>query len=323
MKKLSIIAIVISSLAIIGQIFIFATTKSDPDDTYRKAMQADYRVYCPVLPDSLTFCGEAVPLDSYYVREGLDRELIVNMYWQSNMLLWMKRAGRYFPVIEPILKKNGMPEDLKYLCVIESGLQPVGSPAGAQGYWQFIKSTGQTYNLEITDEIDMRNHIELSTEAACRMLKKMYKRFGSWSLATATYNLGENGVAQRCANQDIHNYWDLKVPNETTRYVYRILAIKMIMQQPQAYGYMIRHSDLYPPIPTRQVTLTGQNVDLHAFAKANGSTYKMLRELNPWIQTGKLKNKDNKTYTVQLPAKTTSWKEICRKREDKRLVDRL
>lgn len=323
MKKISVIAIVFSSLAIIGQIFIFATTKNDPDETYRKALQADYRVYCPVLPDSLSFCGETVPMDTYYVREGLDRELMVNMYWQSNMLLWMKRAGRYFPIIEPILKKNGMPEDLKYLCVIESGLLPVGSPAGAQGYWQFIKSTGLNYGLEITDEIDMRNHIVLSTEAACRLLKKMYQRFGSWSIAAATYNLGENGVAQRCTDQNIHNYWDLKMPNETTRYVYRILAVKMIMQHPQAYGYMIRHSDLYPPIPTREVTLTGQNVDLYAFAKDNGSTYKMLRDLNPWIQTDKLKNRGNKTYTVVLPAKSTSWEEICKKRKDKRLVERI
>lgn len=301
MKKLAIIAIILSLTAIGGQIFLFATERENADDTYKKALQADYRVYAPVLPDTLTFCGERVPLESYYVREALDKELMVNMYWQSNTLLWMKRTARYFPTIEAILKENGLPGDLKYLCVIESGLAPVGSSAGAQGYWQFMKATGQSYGLEVSDEIDMRNHLELSTRAACRCFKSLYGRFGSWSMVAAAYNLGENGVARRATSQEISSYYDLKTPNETTRYLFRILAVKILMQQPQEHGYFLRQCDLYPPIPTRDVTLSGQNVDLYAFAKANGTTYKMLRDLNPWIQTDRLKNKNNASYTVQLP----------------------
>ncbi len=324
MKKLAIIAIVLSSIAVVGQIFVFATYKEDADETYRKALQADYRIYTPVLPDTLTLCGEPVPLELYYVREALDRELTSNMFWHSNMLGLMKRSARYFPTIERILKENGLPEDLKYLCVIESGLAPVKSPAGANGYWQFMPATGRSYNLEITDEIDMRNHLELSTQAACTHLKDLYRRFGSWSLAAAAYNLGENGVARRMEKQDIANYYDLKTPNETTRYVFRILAMKLIMQSPQDYGFYLRECDLYRPVPTREVKLSGQNVDLYAFAKANGSNYKMLRDLNPWLQTDRLKNKSNKTYTVVLPtANGTKQSVVNSKQNDKGLVKSL
>ena len=188
MKKLSIIAIVLSSLAIAGEIFVYATQKEDSEDIQRKAIMADYRVYAPVIPDTLSFAGEEVPLGTYYVREGLDNELIVNMYRQSSTVLYFKRANRYFPIIEPILKKNGIPEDFKYLCVIESGLTNATSPAKAQGFWQFIKTTGTNYGLMVNDEIDMRNDIVASTEAACQYIRKLYNKFHSWSAAAAAYN---------------------------------------------------------------------------------------------------------------------------------------
>lgn len=301
MKKLAIAAIILSCAAIAGQAFLFATSKEDANDTYKKAIQADYRVYAPVVPDTASFCGEAVPLDIYYVREALDRELMVNTYGHTNMMLWLKRAARVFPVIEPILKKNGIPADMKYLCVAESGLGTVGSPAGAQGYWQFMQATGKTYGLEISDEIDMRNNLVLSTEAACLFLKKLYDEFGSWSMAAAAYNLGENGVRRRSKDQGVSSYWDLMTPNETTRYVFRIVAIKTIMQHPQDYGFYVRQCDLYRPVPTKTITLEGQDVDLYAFARNNGITYKVLRDLNPWIRTDKLKNKANKSYKVTVP----------------------
>ena len=316
MKKLSIIAIVLSTLTLSVQIFIFATGKTNDDEIYTQALKNDYRIYSPVLPDTIRFAGEAVPMDVYYVREALDREILSNMYWHTNTILNMKRAYRHFPVIEPILKKHGVPSDLKYLAVIESGLLNVTSPAKAQGYWQFIKATGKKYGLEITDEVDMRNSLEASTEAACKFLKALYAQFGSWTLAAAAYNCGENGLQRQINLQSVNNYYDLRLNSETARYVYRIVAVKLIMQDPQSYGFNLRYKDMYPQIPYRTVELKGQNVDLYEFAKDNGTTYKMLREMNPWLITNKLVNKENKTYIVKLPIENGTLLKNIRKSDD-------
>ena len=326
MKKLSIIAIILASVAIAGEIFIFATRKdkNEEEALHARAIRADYRVYAPSVPDSLTFCGERVPMNIFYVREGLDRELVSNMYFQSNTLFCIKRAARYFPTIERILKEERVPQDMKYLCVIESGLQCVTSPAGAQGWWQFMKATGQKYGLEISDEVDMRNHLELSTRAACRYLKDLYARFGSWSKAAAAYNCGENGLERRLANQRQESYYDLYLNRETSRYVYRILALKLIMQHPQDYGYVVRRCDTYPELPTTEVKLGGQNVDLVKFAIDNGTTYKMLRTLNPWLTTDNLKNKSGKTYTVLIPIKKgTEYNIIVRGKHDTTVIESI
>ncbi|MBQ7061866.1 MAG: transglycosylase SLT domain-containing protein [Bacteroidales bacterium] len=280
----------------------------------RQALPA---IYSPVLPDTMTFAGERVPLDTYYVREGLDRELIANTYGHTSTLLYFKRAHRFFPIIEPILKRNGIPADFKYLCVIEGGLTNATSPAKAQGYWQFMKATGQRYGLEINDEIDMRNNMEAATEAACKYLRILHDTFGSWTAAAAAYNCGEGGLSRNMGKQGIDSYYDTRLNNETTRYVYRILAVKQIMQHPQLYGFYLRPTDLYPTLPTRDATLSGQNVDLYAFAKANGTTYKMLRELNPWLTTEKLTNKHNKTYTVKLPVEDGTRLSAIRTERDK------
>ena len=303
MKKLTIAAIVLASLALIGEAFIFATTRESADDVHRKALKANYHIYAPVLPDTLYFAGERVPMNIYYVRESMDRELMVNMYWHSNILLYMKRAGRFFPVIEPILKKNGVPEDFKYLCVIESGLQNVTSSAKAQGYWQFIKSTGEKYGLTVNEDIDMRNDIEAATEAACRYLKDLKQRFGSWTSAAAAYNCGEGGLSRRYKLESVNNYYDVRLNSETARYVYRILAVKQIMQHPQDYGIYIRECDLYPPIPTQNATMTGRDIDLYEYANQHNCSYKMLRELNPWLINEKIKNKEGRTFTIKLPIK--------------------
>lgn len=324
MKKLSIVAIILASLAIVGEIFIYASPKEDSDEVQTRAIMHDYRVYAPVIPDTMTFCGERVPLETYYVRESLDNELIVNMYRQSSTVLYFKRATRYFPTIESILKKNNIPEDMKYLCVIESGLTNATSPANAQGFWQFISSSGKTYGLAIDDEVDMRNDLEASTEAACKYLRSLYNRFHSWTAAAAAYNCGENGLARRMASQNTNNYYDLRLNTETGRYVYRILAMKQIMQHPQQYGYFIRHCDTYPIIPTRTVTLSGQNVDLYQFAQKNNTSYKMLRTLNPWLQTDKLKNKANKSYQVKLPTdKGLLHKHLTNGKKDTRLITHI
>lgn len=303
MKKLSIAAIVLSILAIVGEILICASSREDSEEVLQRAISNNYRIYSPILPDTMSFAGEKVPLSTYYVHEGLDLEVITNMYRHSSTMLYFKRANRYFPIIEPILKKNGIPSDFKYLCVIESGLTNATSPAKAQGFWQFIPSTGANYGLTVNDEIDMRNNLTASTEAACKYIRSLYNKFHSWTAAAAAYNCGENGLARRISKQSTDNYYDLWLNSETSRYVYRILAMKLIMQNPQKYGFHLRQCDLYPPIPTRAATLSGQNVDLYEFARTNGTSYKMLRMLNPWIQTDVLKNKSNQKYMVQLPIK--------------------
>ncbi|MBR6292537.1 MAG: lytic transglycosylase domain-containing protein [Bacteroidales bacterium] len=321
MKKLSIVALILASLAIAGEAFIFATHKEQAEEVHARAIRADYRIYAPSIPDTLTFCGEKVPLNIYYVREGLDRELVSNMYYQSNTLFNIKRATRYFPTIERILKEEGVPQDLKYLCVIESGLQCVTSPAGAQGWWQFMKTTGQKYGLEINDDVDMRNHLELSTRAACRYLKDLRARFGNWTAAAAAYNCGENGLERRFANQHQSSYYDLYLNRETSRYVYRILTLKLIMQHPQDYGYYVRRCDTYPELPTTEVTLSGQNVDIVQFAIDNGTSYKMLRTLNPWIATDNFKNKAGKSYKVLIPTKKgTEYNAIVKGKHDTTVI---
>lgn len=325
MKKLSIIAIILASVAIAGEAFIFATRKEkNGDEILTQAIRADYRVYAPPLPDTLRFCGERVPLNLWYVREGLDRELVSNMYYQSSTLFDIKRASRVFPTIECILKAEGVPQDMKYLCVIESGLQNVTSSAGAGGYWQFMKTTGQKYGLEITDEIDMRNDLEASTHAACRYLKSLKARFGGWTEAAAAYNCGENGLEKRLANQQQKSYYELLLNRETQRYVYRILALKLIMQHPQDYGYTVRRCDTYPELPYEEVTLDGKDVDLVQFAIDHGTTYKMLRTMNPWLQTDKLKNKTGKSYKVRIPTKKgTEYNTITRGKHDTTVIESI
>ena len=324
MKKLAVAAIILATLAIAGEAFIFASRKTTSEEVHTQAIRADYRVYAPSIPDTLTFCGERVPLNLYYVREGLDRELVSNMYYQSSTLFYIKRAARFFPTIERILREEGVPEDMKYLCVIESGLQCVTSPAGAGGYWQFMKGTGQKYGLEIGDDVDMRNHLERSTHAACRYLKDLKAHFGNWTSAAAAYNCGENGLERRLTGQRQQSYYELLLNQETQRYVYRILAVKLILQHPQDYGFYVRRCDTYPELPTVDATLTGQNVDLVQFAADNGTTYKMLRNLNPWLTSSTLKNKGGKSYTVRIPDKKgTEYNTIVRGKHDTTLIENI
>ena len=326
MKKISIIAIIMASVALAGEAFIFATRKdkNEEEAIHARAIRADYRVYAPTIPDSLTFCGERVPLNLYYVREGLDRELVSNMYYQSSTLFYIKRATRFFPTIERILREEGVPDDMKYLCVAESGLQCVTSPAGANGYWQFMKTTGQKYGLEVSDEVDTRNDLEASTRAACKYLKELKRRFGGWTEAAAAYNCGENGLGKRLDSQQQKSYYDLLLNQETQRYVFRILAIKLILQHPQDYGYCVRRCDTYPEPPYTEVTLSGQNVDLVAFAKENGTSYKMLRTMNPWLTSSTLKNKNGKSYTVRIPTKKgTEYNTIVKGKHDTTVIESI
>ena len=319
MKKLSIIAIILSITTLSLQIFIFASSANNETNPAKEKTSSSMTIYyAPEIPDSLNFAGEGVPLDDLYVREAIDRELVSIAYRHSATILTMKRAYRYFPVIEPILKKNGVPLDFKYLCVIESELTNATSPAKAQGFWQFMKATGTSYGLEVNDEIDMRNNLEAATLAACKYLKVLKRDLGSWTSAAAAYNCGEGGLRKRLNEQGVTSYYDTYIFTETTRYVPRILAMKTIMGNPQKYGFMLRHCDMYPQLKYKTVELKGQNVDLAAFAKQNNTNLKVLRNLNPWITTNKLTNKANKTYTIKIPDSDGTSFSKMQKSDDKK-----
>ena len=263
----------------------------------------DYNVYSVNLPKSLDFAGEAVPLDQPDIRERVDREFLVNTYWQSNGILLIKRAQKYFPIIEPILAENGVPDDFKYLAVIESGLQNVSSPAGARGFWQIMTGTGRELGLEVNDNVDERYHIEMATKAACDYLKHSKSKFGTWTLAGAAYNAGNGGINKQLEAQGVESYYDLLLGEETGRYVFRILAIKEILKNPKNFGFNVNPSHGYEVIPTKNVMVDYEVDDLSAFAKANNINYKILKIHNPWLREPKLNNTSKKEYAIAIPEK--------------------
>jgi hypothetical protein len=258
-------------------------------------------VYALSIPDHLDFAGETVPLNDPDVYERMDRELLVNTYWQSNGLLMFKRAEKCFPIIEPILKKNGVPDDFKYLAVIESGLTNVVSPAGARGVWQIMPATAKENGLEVNDNVDERYHLEKATEVACKYLLKSKKDLGSWTLAAAAYNGGNAGISKRLEEQQVTNYYDLLLGEETGRYLFRIIALKEIFSHPQHYGFNFTEKDLYNNIPTYTVKVDTAVTDFAAFAKGFGINYKILKIHNPWLREPQLNNKTRKVYTIEIP----------------------
>ena len=276
---------------------------SAADIDYQKAFQRSNKIFSLVLPDTAEFAGEEAPLGLYYVREGLDRELMVNTYWHSSTMLMLKKSNRYFHIIIPILKRNNIPEDFKYLALIESGLSNVQSPAGAAGFWQIVPATAKHFGLEITDQIDERYNLEKATEAACKLLKGSYNKFGSWTLAAAAYNVGEGRIAKDLERQNASNYYDLYLPDETMRYIYRIIALKLLYEHPTEYGYYIRKKDLYPPIPTYTIAIDSSISKLPVFAKKMDINYRLLKEFNPWLRSDKLTNTGKKTYILTIPKK--------------------
>jgi membrane-bound lytic murein transglycosylase D len=260
-----------------------------------------YRIISPDFADDLSFAGEPVPLDHFEVFERVDREFLTNTYWHSSTLLSIKRANRWFPIIEPILKKNGIPDDFKYVAVIESGLANAISPAGATGFWQFLEGTGLEYGLEVNKEVDERYNVEKSTEAACRYLWNAYNRFGSWTLAAASYNMGMNGVDRQLNRQRTKNYYNLLLNEETSRYMFRILALKEILSAPEKYGFMVTENKKYPPLRTVDVVVSTSIPDLIDFSIRNGYNYKILRYYNPWLRDTMLNNRAGKAYTIKFP----------------------
>ncbi|MCB0387400.1 MAG: lytic transglycosylase domain-containing protein [Winogradskyella sp.] len=295
-----------NTLAFIGltslmMIFVYALQDAPTDENFEKKIINDYNVYALQIPEHLNFAGEDIPLDDPDILERMDRELLVNTYWQSNGLLMFKRAHKYFPIIEPILKKHGVPDDFKYLAVIESGLMNVVSPAGARGVWQIMPTTGKEYGLEINDNVDERYHLEKSTEVACEYLKKSKEQLGSWTLAAAAYNAGNYGVSKRLQEQDVTDYYDLLLGEETGRYLFRIVALKEILSHPDRYGFNFREKDLYTQVPTYKVEVDTAVTDFASFAKGFGINYKILKIHNPWLREPHLNNKSRKQYFIEIP----------------------
>lgn len=288
-------------LALVGGLFINAFQDAPTDENFEKKLVNDYNVYALQVPDNLEFAGEPVPLNNPDIYERMDRELLVNTYWQSNGLLMFKRAQKYFPVIEPILAKHGVPDDFKYLAVIESGLTNAVSPAGARGFWQIMKETGREYGLEVNDNVDERYHLEMATEAACEYLKKSKARLGSWTLAAAAYNAGNYGITKELERQNVTAYYDLLLGEETGRYVFRILALKEILNHPNKYGFNFRDKDLYKNVPTYKVAVDTAVTDFTSFAEKFGINYKILKIHNPWLRDKHLNNKSRKQYFIDIP----------------------
>lgn len=294
-------AITIVGIVCAGGLFINAYQNAPTDENYGTNRVNDYNVYALEMPDRLDFAGEGVPLENPDIFERMDKELLVNTYWQSNGLLMFKRARKYFPIIEPILAKHGVPDDFKYLAVIESGLTNAKSPAGASGVWQIMKVTGRESGLEINKNVDERYHLEKATEVACKYLKRSKKRLGSWTLAAAAYNAGTAGISRRLKEQRVNTYYDLLLGEETGRYIFRIVALKEILSHPDTYGFNFRDKDLYASIPTYKVAVDTAVTDFSKFAKEFNINYKILKLHNPWLREKVLNNKSRKEYFIDIP----------------------
>jgi membrane-bound lytic murein transglycosylase D len=306
MNKFTRIITLLSIILISG---VLINAKQQADDSSKveqqllskKSTSELYEIKALKIPSNLNFAGERVPTEKNDIKERMDRELLVNTYWQSNGLLMFKRANKYFPIIESILEANGIPDDFKYLAVIESGLQNVTSPANAKGIWQIMKATGKENGLEINDNVDERYHIEKATQVACDYLKKAKNRLGTWTLAAAAYNGGNYGMAKRLETQKVDNYYDLLLGQETSRYVLRIVAVKEIMSNSEKYGFVYNDDDLYTMNPTNIVEVDSVITNIALFAQKFGTNYKELKIHNPWLRENKLNNASGKNYKIKLP----------------------
>ncbi|HET6225176.1 MAG TPA: transglycosylase SLT domain-containing protein [Bacteroidia bacterium] len=295
---IAITLLVLSSI----KLFIFSfTDDSISDSNYEDYFNSSYKVFSIRIPKNLNFAGEKTPIRDFSVREAMERELVINTYWQSQTLLLHKRANRWFTIIEPILEKNGIPDDFKYIPLIESQLTNVVSPQGATGFWQLVEPTARQYGLEITEDVDERYNVAKSTEAACKYFKEAYKQFNNWTLVAASYNLGMTGVQSQLDRQKVSSYYDVLLTEETARYIYRLLAMKEIISRPKVYGFILRKKDLYPVIPTKKITIDSTIHSLADFALTEGINYKYLKLFNPWLRTGSLNNPDRKKYILELP----------------------
>jgi membrane-bound lytic murein transglycosylase D len=294
-------------LAVTGLIMTFAFNERDVTDntenntdsiTYNKMLS----IHPVKLPQKVNFAGEEVPLDKFYVQEQLDREMLVNTYWHSSTILMMKRANRWFPVIEPILKENQIPGDFKYIGLVESSFTNIVSPAGAAGFWQFMEGTAREYGLIVNKEVDERYNLEKATRAACDYFKDAFAEYRTWTMAAASYNSGINLMNRETARQETMNYYDLYLNEETSRYIFRAIAIHEIMENPEQYGFYLNPEDLYKPLNTRQIKVDSSIPDLVKFAKDQGITFRMLKEYNPWLIDTRLTIEKGCSFMITLPS---------------------
>lgn len=290
-KKLGLIL----GTVFVCSLFIFATSPQESEVS--KIAVSNF------FPAKVDFAGEGTPLEISDVKERLDRELLVNENLHASTILILKRANRAFSIIEPILKRNGVPDDFKYLAVIESGLVNVVSPAGAKGIWQFMPETARERGLEVNENIDERYHLEKATQAACAYFLKAKEKFGNWTLVAASYNAGETGMKKQMDIQKVTNYYDLLLTEETSRYVFRILALKEIMKNPAQYGFVMTPESGYEILPIKKIEIDSSITDLADFAKNQGINYKILKIHNPWLRESKFLNTLNKKYQIEIPLK--------------------
>lgn len=269
-----------------------------------------FKVYSVPLPDTMSFCGEKVPMNHLGVREALEQEFLINTYWQSQGVLMLKRAHRYFPIIQDVLRKNSIPDDFKYVALAESAFSYKVSPVGAVGFWQMMKSTAEAYGLEINKEVDERYNLERSTQAACKYFKEAYAQFHNWTLAAASYNMGMAGLSKELEKEKEADYYDLSLNLETSRYVYRILALKEFLRVPEVYGYCLKKSDLYDEIPTYTIAVDSSINSLADFAAKHGISFHTLKFLNPWLMNDRLPNPTGKAYAINLPRRDTPFAEL-------------
>lgn len=306
MKKSTIHLMIVASLALCAGFvspFLLGNSSLNPDEQSVKS-EVPYCVTSPSVPDKVTFAGEEIDLQRYDLRERMDREQMAFTYMHSTTLLTIKRANRYFPIIEPILKENGIPDDFKYLAVIESNLSTLArSPAGACGMWQFLQSTGREFGLEVNTNIDERYHIEKATRAVCKYLKSAYNKYNDWLSVAAAFNGGIGRISTELSKQLADQATDLWLVEETSRYMFRLLAAKVIISNPQRYGFLLKRADLYPPIPYTEISITTEIDNLPRFAKDQGITFAQLRDANPWLRDTSLQNKSGRTYVLKIPTK--------------------
>lgn len=300
-------AIILVKMSILGFIFLGTTANEEPEgsDTHipegsETLVSAGYTAVN--IPDTVSFAGEPVPVWRYDIRESLDRELLVNSYFHSQTIRFLKVVPRYFSVIEPILKERGIPDDFKYLALAESGFNPRAlSPASAAGIWQFLQGTAREFGLEVNKEVDERYHLEKSTYAACDYLWKAYQKYESWAMVAAAYNGGMAGVERQMNRQKNNSYYDILFGEETGRYLFRIIALKLIMENPENYNFYIAEDERYPIVPAREIVITGKIENFADFAIQQGINYKLLKDLNPWLRDNFLTNTGGKSYTVKIP----------------------
>lgn len=311
MKSITSILLIVLGVGIASTIFLFSAYTEPTEEEKKTQTQKEaapnndgavQQINIPKIPDTVTFAGEPVPMDDMEIRERFDREMLSICFWHSTTIQNIKLANRYFPYIEEIMKKHDIPDDFKYLAVTESSLRNASSPAGAKGIWQFMSFTAKSYNLTVTKEVDERLNFFKTTEAACLLLKELKNKFGSWTLAAAAYNCGEGRVKERMSDQKGTNYYDIVLPEETMRYVPRILAMKEVMRAPEKFGFTFEKSDLYPALPKYKKVVVNTSISSWPdFCKEHGISYRTLTFHNPWILGYTLTNPGGKAYEVMIP----------------------